>query len=76
MSKFKVGDKVTRKLYLDNGTWARRGDDCLKHSPVLHGVVMEIRNDGHRDINVVNFDDGLVANFLDHGIDKEGLDET
>lgn len=38
-SELRVGDRVERLQYLDDGTWERLGDDCLQDSPVMKGVV-------------------------------------
>lgn len=42
MNEVKVGDRVTRQKFLDDGTWQWRGDDCLDESPLLHGVVTRV----------------------------------
>lgn len=40
--KFKVGNRVTRPLFMEDGTWLERGDSCLPESPLLHGTVIEL----------------------------------
>ena len=40
--KLKIGNRVTRPVYMDNGVWQKRGDSCLPESPLLHGTVIEI----------------------------------
>lgn len=66
-----IGDRVTRERYMDDGTWARLGDKCLKNSPLMHGVVM--RRDPRRQDGVwVRWDfDGSMSMYLDHGLDAE-----
>lgn len=38
----KIGDRVTRQKYLDDGTWDRKGDKCLAKSPLLHGTIVKL----------------------------------
>jgi len=70
MRKWNAGDRVTRQVYLDDGTWNREGDKCLSSSPRKHGVVAF--RAVHRDDEVfVRFDDGELRVYLDHGLDAE-----
>lgn len=71
MSKWKVGDRVTRMLFMDDGTWHKNGDECLKHSPLKHGQVIITDANVSRDAVIVRFDDGSVGMYLDHGIERE-----
>ena len=68
--KWKIGDRVTRQIWLDDGTWRRLGDDCLQDSPLKHGTIIEfcpLRDDALW----VKWDDGEIQRYLDHGVDKE-----
>lgn len=67
MNKSKQGDRVTRTVFMDDGTWQKHGDKCLKNSPLKHGYV-ESRSG--RVVKVI-FDDGSKGNFLDIGLDYE-----
>lgn len=69
--KWQVGDRVTRTVYSDDGTWQREGDACLPFSPKYHGVV--IRRAEDRDDEVIVVFDGTRSGkrFLDHGLDNE-----
>lgn len=64
------GDRVTRKVYMDDGTWQREGDACLPYSPKYVGSV--IRRSDDRDDEVVVVFDGTTAEkrFLDHGLSE------
>ncbi|SRR6266446_5093296 len=44
-SVFEIGDRVTRLIFLDDGTWTREGDPCLARSPLKHGTVVNVRKD-------------------------------
>jgi hypothetical protein len=65
--KWRVGDRVKRRVFMDDGTWSRRGDSCLEESPWNHGTVKEI-NPFRDDKVVVVFDDGSERVYLAHGI--------
>lgn len=69
--KWNAGDRVTRTVYSDDGTWQREGDACLPFSPRYHGVV--IGRSGERDDEVLVVFDGTThaKRFLDHGLDAE-----
>lgn len=68
--KWKQGDRVTRLVFLDDSTWIKKGDACLKESPLKHGVVY--RRSYLRDDEVlVAWDDGVQGSYLDHGLQKE-----
>ena len=69
--KWDAGDRVTRTVYSDDGTWNREGDACLPFSPRYHGVVIR-RSDEREDEVFVVFDGTTHAKrFLDHGLDAE-----
>lgn len=69
--RWRAGERVTRELYMDDGTWARLGDKCLPHSPLMHGVVIE-RDRRRADGVWVRWDfDGSMSMYLDHGLDAE-----
>jgi len=75
----KVGDRVTRKLFMDDGTWWRNDDRCLKHSPLRHGIVIKVYTkdsniDGLKwtnDVIDVQWDDGETRTYLHHGVSYE-----
>lgn len=65
-----LGACVTRPVYLDDGTWQQRGDECLP-GPLRRGTVIE---DAGRTV-VVRWDDEWVAwgmkqvqTLLRHGV--------
>ena len=67
-----LGACVTRPVYLDDGTWQQRGDECLP-GPLRRGTVIE--DSGGRTV-VVRWDDEWVAwgmkpvqTLLRHGVD-------
>lgn len=69
--KWQLGDRVTRQIYLDDGTWSRRGDVCLKDSPLRHGTVFE-RSLRRNDEVIVIWDNSTERKYyLDHGLDAE-----
>ena len=71
--KWKIGDRVTREVYMDNGVWERFGDKCLQHSPLKHGVIAEVQG---QEITV-EWDMHGVSRYLEHGINHENaLDNT
>ena len=37
--RFDTGDRVTRPVFMDDGTWDIEGDVCLARSPLRHGVI-------------------------------------
>ena len=70
---WEIGDRVTRELYIDDGTWAEKGDECLPNSPLRHGKVVAVRSrsDGTM-VYHVRWDDGTEGqSYLWHGIDAE-----
>ena len=71
MRKWQPGDRVTRTVYSDDGTWQREGDACLPYSPLYRGVV--VRRSTDRDDEVVVVFDGTTTErcFLDHGLHVE-----
>jgi hypothetical protein len=70
--KWKVGDRVTRLQYMDDGTWSRLGDKCLPESPLKHGTVIQsVTKNTSRDAVTVLFDDGTERTYLEHGIERE-----
>lgn len=72
MSPWKIGDRVTREVFADDGTWAREGDECLKRSPLRHGTVVARHRSRRRWQFSVRWDDGSVGSgYLIHGIDAE-----
>ena len=67
-SNFLLGARVTRRVFMDDGTWMREGDSCLDHSPLRHGLVIKQT----RDEIIVRWDDGgKEEKFLPHGVDLE-----
>lgn len=76
--RFRVGDRVTRELFMDDGTWSREGDACLDRSPLRHGEV--VRSYGEPDTGYganpelyeVRWDDGTTRQgYLPHGLEFE-----
>jgi len=43
----KVGDRVSREVYMDDGTWAREGDQCLPRSPLRFGTIISVEVEGY-----------------------------
>ena len=70
LKRWKVGDRVTRTVYSDDGTWQREGDPCLPYSPRYTGSV--VRRSEDRDDEVVVVWDGTTTEkrYLDHGLDR------
>lgn len=64
------GERVTREIYMDDGTWQRLGDKCLKNSPLRHGTVVK-RSKRRPDEILVRWDDGEEKAYLDHGVNAE-----
>jgi hypothetical protein len=64
------GDRVTRMVFFDDGTWEREGDKCLSQSPLRRGVVTH-RSVERTDEVWVKFDDGGKDRFLDHGLNAD-----
>ena len=73
-TKHKVGDRVSRKVYMDDGTWNNLGDDCLKDSPLKYGRVIAVvpENDKSNALLLyrVKWDNGNTVHYFEHGIDK------
>lgn len=75
------GDRVTRQKYLDDGTWARKGDKCLAKSPLLHGTVIRVYIEPRTQFNrtarkllpmcEVRWDEtGESQSYFFHGVDR------
>lgn len=73
--KWKLGDRVTRELFLDDGTWYRKGDTCLKDSPLKHGSVIAIGISREDEI-IVRWDNGTAQILLEHGVNREEKSEV
>jgi hypothetical protein len=69
MTKWIGGERVTREIYMDDGTWEQRGDKCLASSPLRHGTVL--LDSQRKDSVWVKWDDGITKQYLNHGIDPE-----
>ena len=67
MKRWKAGNRITRQIYLDDGTWQIKGDSCLSQSPLRHGEVLYVEG---REV-IVRFDDGAIRKYLSHGIEEE-----
>lgn len=67
-AKWNIGDRVTREVYLDDGTWTKRGDSCLKDSPLLHGEVVAASS---RFVRVKWDNTNEEKVYLNHGVDRE-----
>ncbi len=61
----KVGTRVIREVFLDDGTWHREGDSCLKRSPIRLGTIEKIYDEYY---DVCWDDIGLRKRYLAHGI--------
>lgn len=70
-----IGDRVTREIYMDDGTWAREGDACLP-GPLKCGVITakEWNHEMRRYEFRVRWDDGSMSCVLAHGIDREAAE--
>lgn len=76
--KWEIGDRVSRLLFMDDGTWWKHGDTCLKYSPTRYGNIIKIYQkksciDGLKWTNNmidVQWDDGETKSYLDHGVTK------
>lgn len=68
--KWKRGDRVTRQIFMDDGTWQKEGDKCLENSPLKHGIVW-MRTDRREDEVIVLWDDESTGYYLDHGLQKD-----
>lgn len=78
--KKKVGDRVTRPLFMDDGTWNREGDDCLDRSPLRHGVVVSVYlkkscYGGIDELIDVKWDSGETRTYFHSGVDFEKAEE-
>ncbi len=62
-----LGARVTRPIFMDDGTWMQHGDKCLPKSPLRRGLVIKIE---HAEITV-RWDDGIEQRLLPHGVDRE-----
>ncbi len=63
-----IGDRVTRLVYMDDHTWVKKGDSCLKFSPLYHGTVTNVQMTNEV---LVLWDGGLEKTYLNHGVSKE-----
>ncbi len=59
---------VTRPLYMDDGTWAKLGDACLKLSPLRRGRVAVPAHDGCLAVEVDWYHEGRESSLLNYGI--------
>ncbi len=64
----KVGQKVYREVYLDDGTWNRKGDKCLVNSPLKYGTIKSY--DTNHKTYKVQWEDGKIGDYYEHGITK------
>jgi hypothetical protein len=60
-------------VFCDDGTWNKKGDACLKDSPLRRGTVTR-RSRIRGDEVYVEWDDGDIRPYLDHGLDAEKPD--
>lgn len=81
-----VGDRVSREVFMDDGTWARKGDKCLPDSPLRFGRVVRVAPRGlvrgvggapdfHSDelMYHVEWEDGYrPGSYFGHGLNNEG----
>jgi hypothetical protein len=61
--KWRPGDRVTRRVFCDDGTWNKKGDACLKDSPLRRGTVTR-RSRIRGDEVYVEWDDGDIRPYL------------
>jgi hypothetical protein len=66
IKKHKVGDRVSRMVFCDDGTWNKFGDKCLSSSPKRFGVVIS-RFSRRDDEILVRFDDGEEKSYYSDG---------
>lgn len=59
-----LGARVTRPIFLDDGTWMQHGDKCLPKSPLRRGLVIK----AERDEITVRWDDGKEQVLLSHAV--------
>ncbi len=75
---WEIGDRVTRKLFMDDGTWDQQGDGCLFRSPLRHGEITAIEADDHGvTVYHVLWDrtpdrPPSTRRYYGHGFDREG----
>lgn len=71
MSKFKVGDHVTRPAALDNGRWDRYGDKVLP-GRLRRGVVVAIETHRGDSLYRVRWSDDPenTRRYFWHGLDR------
>lgn len=67
-----VGTRVTRPIFMDDGTWASLGDSCLKRSPLRRGIVRKVGFVNGDYVHLVDWEDGKREDgYLYHGLDVE-----
>lgn len=79
---YELGDRVTRPIALDDGTWNRLGDRCLP-GPLKHGIVTRRylslpltsaynpTGDRINRLIDVQWDDGSKGTYFHHGVNRE-----
>jgi len=67
---WKIGDRIQRESFMDDGTWARLGDACLKDSPMRTGTVVDIEPYCNEYAYQIEWDDGdrIPRLLLGHGM--------
>lgn len=62
--------RVSRQMFMDDGTWAREGDLCLSRSPLRYGTVVSFTPHRLDDFaHTVRWDDGEIrTGYLTHGL--------
>lgn len=68
---YEIGDRVSREVYMDDGTWDRLGDVCLANSPLKYGNVIGIGCDHASLVYKVRWDNGTIGRYFCWGITKE-----
>lgn len=82
-ARLKVGDRVSREVFIDDGTWDREGDSCLPRSPLRYGRVVKVAPEGwyrgiggapsfysHALMYHVKWEDGgQPRRYFEHGVD-------
>lgn len=74
MKSWKVGDRVTRPTFLDDGHWVREGDACIARSPLRHGIVAKVyrpRRGAPLMFDVLWDPNTYQRGYYAHGLDAE-----
>lgn len=72
MRPHQEGDRVSREVYMDDGTWRREGDSCLP-GPLKEGIVINTWRESPTSFPFddrfrVRWDEGSEGVYLQHGL--------